>query len=227
MIRWKIVVGSAGFGLLLSLMTGAISGVPFGALMLRAFLWGTIFAFIGAVLSYVISRHLPELLTVLPGGPSNDTDKASAVDIVLPDENPHLPSEEDDEGYVVGREGDELDEQGTSVSREAARSAERVSSALVEEVEELEQSDESEDRGGRGVAGADYDSDEVEEGELPELDEDGALFSTKPGGTGGEEYGDISGLSGRRPGVDIQGLEADSEDVAKAIRTVMKKDQKG
>jgi len=227
MIKWKIVVGSAGFGLLLSLLTGAISGVPFGALILRAFLWGTIFALIGAVLSYLISRHLPELLTVLPGGPPNEKDKAPAVDIVLPDENPHLPSAEDDDGYDEGREPDELDERGTSVSREAARPAEHVSSALVEEVEELEQPDDTDARGGRGVADVDYDSDEDEEGELPELDEDGALFSTKSGGTGGGDYDDISSLSGRRPGVDIQGFETDSEDVAKAIRTVMKKDQKG
>lgn len=224
MIKWKIVVGSAGFGLLLSLLTGAISGVPFGTLLVRAILWGVVFGCVGGGLSYLISRYLPELLAIAPAGPQEDQDRGRNVDIVLPDENPHADQLDDD---VTGdAEPDELDERGTTLTRSGEDSGEGVSTSLVEEVEELGAAEESEERhpfrsaerAGNGTLSSE---------ELPDLDDGDTLFSHREGTASNGDYDDISSFSGGRPGAETPGVGADPEDVAKAIRTVLKRDQKG
>jgi len=94
MINWKVVVGSGAVAVVLSLLTGIISGVSFGTLMLRAVMWGALFCGAGAGISFVVSKYLPELQS-LPKKPESQADEARNVDIVLPGENPHAGSEED------------------------------------------------------------------------------------------------------------------------------------
>lgn len=223
MIKWKIVVGGAGFGLVLSLVTGTISGVPFGILIFRAILWGVLFGCIAGALSYLISRYLPELLAIAPAGSKTDRDSGRNVDIVLPDENPHVgEAEEEAEGEY---ERDELDEQGTTLTRGATEADEGVSTSLVEEVEELGA---EEEESGRGSPRRENQGGEAESAEeLPELEGGDGMFSQRQGAVSNGDFDDISTISGGRPGLQVQGVEADPEDVAKAIRTVLKRDQKG
>jgi len=91
---------------------------------------------------------------------------------------------------------------------------------MVEEVEETHR-----DRVGSSGAG----STEVESAEeLPDLDDE------EEGGTSGSQSGfqpqglsDITSVSGRGSTIDVMGHEADTEEIARAIRTALKKDQKG
>ena len=177
MIKWKIVVGSAGFGMLLSLLTGAISGVPIGALLIRALMWSALFACLGAALSFAISRYLPELFAIVPGSDKDDAEKGQTVDLVLPDENPHTYTADD-----LNRSEedlDELDERGSSISRDEP--SERVSNTLVEEVEELGPGDEGLERAARRPAASEEEHDEDSSEELPELDDGDALAEARAG----------------------------------------------
>lgn len=204
MVNWKVVLWCGVGGFALSLLVGIIGGVTFGALVLRAFLWGVVFGALGGACYYVISRFLPELI----GGAAQPApaDTGENVDIVLPDENPHASQDEPSEF------AEELD----SESRDSADSDE-----MVEEVEEAPPGEQSRARRSSAAENDGFFSEVNDRGgvadELPEFGSEADTFGSAP--------------SMPRPrkdkGAANDVLGADPEEVARAIRTVLKKDQKG
>ncbi len=200
MINWKVVLWSGVGGFLLSFLIGIIGGVLLGALVLRALLWGLLFALLGAVLHYVISRFLPEML----GKSDARQDGSGSIDIVLPEEMPRVAPEE-----VV-------DELQSEESEGAAEEVEMI--PMAEEVEESEaRADELPEEGSF------FSSIRDEEADLPEElpDFEGEILPEPPRQGSSPAFGSKR-VSSRAP--------ADSNDpaeIARAIRTVLKKDQKG
>jgi hypothetical protein len=85
MIRWKIVAIAGGGAFLLSLILGIASGNPFLTILLRALLFGIIFAVLAGGGALFLERFIPELF----GSESaSDTKKRENIDIVLAEENP-------------------------------------------------------------------------------------------------------------------------------------------
>jgi len=225
MINWKVVIGSGAVAVVLSLLTGVISGVSFGTLLLRALMWGVIFCGVGSGVSYVISKYLPELFSSSASGRTKETaEQPNNVDIVLPDENPHV-AEDADFGGDAEREAQQESFNFADSGEAPPSRAERFGGELVEEVEEVESDDALRGSERRPPGGSDEDSAD----ELPTLEGDATDFSTpdEQGRVGSAGVSDISNISGRGSTVDILGHEADTEEIAKAIRTALKKDQKG
>ena len=90
MVNIKLIGGFAVLGLLLSFLAGALGGVAFPVIVLRALLGALLFAALGFGLHTVVGRFLPELLHTSVVTP----EKQSGVDITLPEENPHSPVRE-------------------------------------------------------------------------------------------------------------------------------------
>lgn len=228
MISWKVVVASGTVAVVLSLLTGIISGVHFGTLLLRALLWGAIFCGIGAVISLVISKYLPELLSPPSGGDRDDAQSARNVDIVLPDENPHAFEEAEPEGNTQEQSsGFEEPSGAEKVEDSESWSAGpdlAVDDSMVEEVD-VRREDAGLGRQGHGL----FDDESAGSEELPDLDASDEQFDPSLGGNDfrATDLSDITGASGSGRSVDVLGHTADAEEIAKAIRTALNKDQKG
>ncbi len=89
MIRWNIAVYSGLGAFCLSFIIGILSGNPFLAILFRAFIFGVIFAGMGAAGSFIINKFLPEIFNADYKQTAEATNSKN-VDIVLPEENPVL-----------------------------------------------------------------------------------------------------------------------------------------
>lgn len=90
---WRASAVAATAALVLSLLSGIIGGVTFGALVVRGIIAAVVFGAGAAGVSYVVDRYLPELKESMQGdkasgGASAEADGAagSRVDIVVDDE---------------------------------------------------------------------------------------------------------------------------------------------
>jgi len=203
MINWKVALWTGIGGFLLSFLIGIIGGVLFGALILRALQWGLLFAFLGAALHYVISRFLPEMLA------STDAKQggSGSIDIVLPEEMPHAASEENGEG-VEELPAEELEE----------------AAGEIEEIPMAEEVEESEPRtAGMHEESSFFSAIKDEEAELPEeLPEfEGEILPE------GRSQSSSAAFAPKRASSRAPASSADPAEIARAIRTVLKKDQKG
>ena len=97
MVNIKLIGGFAVLGLLLSFLAGALGGVAFAVIVLRALLGALLFAALGFGVHTVVGRFLPELLRTSVVTPES----RSGVDITLPEENPHSPAQEAGEAEGV------------------------------------------------------------------------------------------------------------------------------
>ena len=61
-LNWKVIAISAAVAFVLSCLTGLISGIMFGVLLLRASVVAVLFGVAGGAVSLLIARFLPELL---------------------------------------------------------------------------------------------------------------------------------------------------------------------
>lgn len=234
MISWKVVVTSGAVAVVLSLLTGVISGVSFGTLLFRAFIWGVIFCGIGVGASYLISKFLPELFApATSGGKKENRPEPSNVDIVLPDENPHSGAElnfgEESHGDTTdSQEGsDEEYFSPADAEPEPPPRTRRSGDELIEEVEETE--GEITGASGTGRSSSSVSDDQEAAEELPSLDGDEVNFGVTDEqdrfGHGG--VSDVTSITSRGSTVDVLGHAADTEEIAKAIRTAINRDQKG
>jgi hypothetical protein len=236
MINWKVVVGSGAVAVVLSLLTGIISGVSFGTLLLRAIMWGALFCGAGAGGSFLVSKYLPELFAVATETESEADGEAPEtrqnVDIVLPDENPHVADPGEESTFDLFGDVDESESSGeaeevSGAETGADRSAANREETMVEEVEEIHR-----ERGGPGepFIPSKRGGNEVETAEeLPDLEGEEGDISSSAAQAGFQPQGisDISNISGRGSKIDVMGHTTDTEEIAKAIRTALKKDEKG
>jgi len=222
-------IGAAS-GFLLSLLIGLFSGNPFGTVLLRALLLALLFAGFGIGAQVVLGRFLPEIAGVPAAGGETAPKK---VDIVLPEENPHAaapgvrvaePGGTTEDGVAEAQalaEGGRTEEDGDveampsdlpppGPDEEAASVEEAVEgpapkpAAAAEPVRPRTETDRP-----RGA------------GPLPTLDSLGGAFGSSPKRAAGASKSRAdAGMTGQLGG-------EDPATIARAIRTVLKKDEKG
>ncbi len=203
---WKIVVIFAAGAFFLSVMAGIIGGVSAGVILLRALVGGIFFGGFGYLLQFLLlPKFLPELLE--SGGDSVDTAvhevSGSNVDIVIDDSEPAVDTTE----AVVSQSTEEPDE----FSESGGDGPE--TGVSMEEEAEISTGGASEN------AASDIEAGDSEE--LPNIDAFSDVFNSVEvdADNGAPLTGAVS--------VDIMGQQEDPGTVAKAIRTIMNKDQEG
>ncbi len=229
-INWKVSAAFAAAAFLLSILSGALAGVGFGLLLLRAIIGAIAFAVVGAGVSIVVARYLPELRNLRGAEEPADSGRGigGMVDIVIP--------EEPAAGFADAAESAEF-----SGRREVGAATDEtddfVADALVEEVEELS-GDEPPDVPGRRPSkvspGESSDSSDeaaemVSEEESRELLDADAERLPDIGGLAGSFDGETSQIApeseeNRRSGSTGRD-DMDPEMIARALRTVLKRDQ--
>jgi hypothetical protein len=131
MIRWNVAIytGIGAFGL--SFIIGILSGNPILAIILRAFIFGIIFTGLGAAVSFILNKYLPEIFNI-DSQTVQEIKESDNVDIVLPEEGPVL--------------GESLLEDKEKVSSDFTADEETAEELeTAEEVEEKEYLNEDED----------------------------------------------------------------------------------
>ncbi len=215
-IRFVVIAASGAF--ILSVLTGLFSQVAFLPLLLRAFLSGAGFAALAAGAAFLARKFLPELLgeaslpepSVRAAAPSSEPEHQ--LNIVLPGEGEEVPEELPavPETLNPAKVGD-VDLQ------EFEREAEEIGtdSLVPREPAENEATEETAARPPASFEDLDV---------LPDLDGLSDVFSTAANeeiGAGEAPAGDpISTTGASRDGVDAVTM-------AQAIRTLLKRDQKG
>lgn len=215
-IDWKPVAVSALLAFIIAVVTAGISGIPFGVLLLRAVLGALIFGAGAVGVQFLVAKFLPELVN-----PSEESPQTGgSVDIVVSDEDEEeeplaAPSEEDDESSF--RPGI------------PAASVETGGEPLVEEVEEA-------DAGLDGEATEALPADDVGETEsVAEADEqseaavaatDSAVDTLPDVGEFTDSFmADAAHDAPPQDTAEPTGDGQDPESIAKAIRTLMKREE--
>ncbi len=228
MINWKIPVGFAGFGALVSLLAGIIGGNPFGVILLRLILSAGVCGGLGLGVNLIVKKFLPELSA---NPPIQQTKSGEEVDIVIDE---HIPLAEEAEGEQVSEpaepaesaewtepvEATELAELGSLTSEEEAQIdvAEEVEES-EEDVLTLEDADSEEQPipeefmpGSAAAQVADFEDLDT----LPDIDQ----FNPNA-----EQSEPPSKPSRTNSKVEEVVRNQDPENLARAVRTFMKKDQ--
>ncbi len=143
-INWRTAAVAAGTGFVLSLLSGLIGGVTFGAVLFRAVIAAIIVGAGGVGIERVLRSYLPELFSVVAGAGSAEAPQSGKVEIVL-EEDEYSP-----QGEAPGREAgeaatedlppaDEDDETTSDAGAEGENrpvSLDHLEDSLVEEVTE-------------------------------------------------------------------------------------------
>jgi len=213
-------IGAAA-GFLLSMLVGLFSGNPFATIVLRALLFALLFGGLGIGARIVVGRFLPELESASGSGREPEARK---VDIVLPEENPHV----DPQGVRVAEAGGDGGAEAKGPMESGASgdegNAETGSSDLpppdAEDMDEVQEAPETESP--EPVTAAEPERPRGA-GPLPTLDSLGS--GSSPMGSSG--MGTAMGRAKANAGAmgDLGG--EDPATIARAIRTVLKKDEKG
>ncbi len=213
MNQWRYYAGAGLFAAVVSLISGIAGGNPFGVILLRMLLSAIILAGVGMGASTLLRKFLPELLQSSAGGESAPAQPA--VDIVIPEENPHEWPAVGDDDEAAGVEpleelAGEAGEPVTSAAPEDAGVTASAGAAAEEMAEEAILLEEA------GEGSAEIDA-------LPDLDQ---FDSTNYVGL------DISGFKNGSDNISqaqVDGImsKEDPAQLAKAVRTFLKKDQEG
>ena len=221
-INWKLLAGFSLFGGVISLISGIAGGNPFGVILLRLLLSAVAFGALGLGVQSLLGRYLPELLKAAPPARQGTGD---SIDIIIDDELPGVGEVEEAREVEEGREAEAMPAEAaeTSVSWEA-----------------FPEPDGGAPEGGapEGGIGAEPEEGPAEEGEvelLPEFDELEPEGSPAEPGIFEESAGDEAQEPVRKtPSTPREMRQAqieetvkgqDPEDLAKAVRTFLKKDQ--
>jgi hypothetical protein len=199
-IDWKKPGIAGGAAFVIALFSGAVARVGFGAILLRSTLGALAFGVIAAGAEALARRFLPELFASARPSSSDDGESSGAVDITITEENPHARGTTDPE---FGQEGDVRFDRGESVE-------DSDEPGELEAVDEISGDDDGDSSSGlpsfEGVestftsAGTEATDDEDDEGSVP-----------------------ARGVSS----VDIMGSQEEPEIVARAVRTLLKRDREG
>jgi hypothetical protein len=238
---WKIAAACAGAALLLSLVIGLIAGNPFGIAFSRAILLAAVFAALGAGLRFLVKAYLPELAGQGPpadgrtAAPAADH-RGAAVDITLPEEDGlrrqayggarrDAGEETVDGEEEEALEAESLEEEGAS--GDGARALGELEEELAEELPSAapasrppaeKDEPEAELPGSTLETAGDLDS-------LPDISALEPLAGQRPG----PSLSSRGTPSGERPADAVREILGgqDPSTLARAIRTALKKDEKG
>ncbi len=143
-IDFRIPAVTAGAAFVVVVLTGAVAGVGFGALLLRAILGALAFAALGVGGEMTVKKFLPELFGTSVEKNVDDRNGSAdggTVSITLDEENPHRSAD------VQGAQGDEsgtLEADGTvaGAGEVAESGVASINETDAQDVEELETIDE-------------------------------------------------------------------------------------
>jgi len=221
--NWKFIAGAALLAGFLSLIAGIFSGSPFTVILLRMVLSILALGVISIGVVTLIKRFLPELLQV-----SEMPTAAAGIDILVPEENPHLPAEEEG-GETPSLPVEEAEDFSSADGDNLQAGSMETEDDNGEEADLLEAIDET-DGGvddvsdGEGVLDAEDGLSEA----LPDIDRLDVGFesgvddpdqSAQRTGGGKESFAEAQ--------VDSLTANQDPEVLAKAVRSFMNKDQEG
>jgi hypothetical protein len=225
MINWKIPVGFAGFGAVVSLLAGIIGGNPFGVILLRLILSAVVCGGLGVGVNLIVNKFLPELSA---SPPIARMDSAEEVDIVIDEDIPLAEEAEEQQilesaesvGQMESTEGGEAVELAKSIDAEEAQiDIAEGGEETEEDVFALEEADsENESTLEEFVPGiaAGQVTDFEDLDTLPDIDR----FSPTT-----EDSAPPTRPSRKNSQVEEVVRDQDPENLARAVRTFMKKDQ--
>jgi len=210
---WKIIAISATLAFLFSFISGLLGQVSTGVIFFRAVLGAFVFGALGFGISILLRKYLPEIFELNPDLPSKDNEDLSQIQ-----EPSGLSSEADNSvsdrpliDISIGDETEQAVSEESLDSKSIPKDENSNKNELVEEVVETGETEESDDN--NQIPG-NIDA-------LPDM----GVFSNSFENSVSED-----GDNSSRPGavtLDIMGEEQDPEFVAKAVRTMVKKDQEG
>ena len=202
MFNWKISIYTFTGGFVLSFLIGIITGNPFGVVVLRSLLSGIIIGGVGMGIIFVFKKYFPDIMEEEKEEEVDSKEMGENIDIILPEENPHIGQENDiiEEVEEVAEEIETGQDEGTeeNVEETLQENAENASEKLT--------SEKNSDKSGTM---------------LPELDS--LAMDSFDTGSASVSFAGRSNSSNS----ETAGMESDPETLAKAVRSFMKKDEEG
>ena len=224
LVNVRLIIIAALFAIIIAFLVGVLSSVPFLEILFRAFIGGILFAILGGGIYFVIEKYIPELLSAnRNNGKDNNVRNKDAdniedtndnrdgeVDIILPEENPHVNEEDVDvlEGMPENTSA-KLNKEEISEEFEEEYSTEEKSGEVEKTDDIPEETDEMKSAGA------------FELDALPNIDSLGSITENSNMNKGDNVIEQTS------KNINISGTEQNPEDAAKAIKTWLNKDKEG
>jgi hypothetical protein len=203
---WKLSAIIAAFAFFFSFIAGVLGSVSFGIILFRALFGAVIFGAIGFGISFLLRRYLPEIFESDSHMESEDFVKESDLN----ENQSEITSSTELTGEMQGIDISIGDEE-QKVDSESALEEDMSVNQEGELVEEMHES----------IGSASMDSVPANIDVLPDMGAFSGSFENTE-----DTDGNGSGKTGAVT-LDIMGEEQDPELVAKALRTMVKKDQEG
>ena len=240
-INWRTVAAAAAVGFVISVLSGLLGGVGLGTALVRAATGSIVVGAAAGGIELVLRRHLPELFSEAPAGETGSTGERPSVEIVL-EEDEYRPEREPEAGEWDGEDG-EAERGGFAAAAggggEPALQSASLEESLVEEVTEelggeepvsLSEDDpqlfadrrEPADAEETGLISELEDDSEAEDlDSLPDIEAFSTGF-TDDSAEDGPKQPPASADSG-----DVGMHEQDPAVMAKALQTMLKRDERG
>jgi len=215
MINWKLLTGFSAFGAAVSLLAGIIGGNPFGIVALRMVLSAVLFAGLGFGVHLIFKKFFPDLVS----SPRVEEDESGETVNIVIDEDLTMQAVDAPEPVPAGQQSLE--------TAEAAAETEEV-----EEAEELQAEDLGEDQqlveetAGEGelqpipsAPEPDFESLDT----LPDIDR--FDVAAEAGADSAADTSPSSRSEIRNAQVEEVVRDQDPENLARAVRTFLKKDK--
>jgi hypothetical protein len=219
MNSWKIPVGFAAFGAVVSLLAGIIGGNPFGVILLRLILSAAICGGLGLGVNLIVRKYFPELSANPAAVPPASGEE---VDIVIDDEIPL--SEESEEAQLL----EPVDAEEEPEAFQAAE-AEEEAEARIEHQEDVLPPVEPAEADSPGGSESDDTLEEFVPGiaaeQVTDFQDLDALPDIDTFNPSEEQTAAPSQPPRRNSKVDEVIQDQNPENLARAVRTFMKKDQ--
>ncbi|MDC7126684.1 MAG: hypothetical protein PQJ46_14025 [Spirochaetales bacterium] len=229
--NWKTVTAVfAAAGFIISIISGIIGRVGLGVLVFRALIFSVLFSGISLLIMFLIDKYLPELITSdsedeydvniedNEASTAKNTDvemKGQNLDVTIEDDagdapyfNENAAEDSDDSGPLQDEDNIEEMQDGSVETKASPSTSEQPDNFIEDESSE------------------ELSSEELSTEELPDIGALGDSFN----GMGSEQedsaVGSMSGV-GKTGGAEIMGGMHSTDEIAKAVQTVLKKDQEG
>ena len=203
MLKIKSILFVAGSGFIFSFLTGMLSGNPFSVIFLRSLIGAAFFTMIVAGAVFVLKKALPEMSELISDNDDIEISEEKAggnLDVVIEDDNPYIPAESDI------NESENMDEDKL-LQKDFIEEVEEES---IDDISILKEADDSDEV-------IEVMDDSLNSSSLPELDENVSFISgSSENSTGGDN-----------DALNKLGSNVDPGTMAKAIKTILKKDQEG
>ncbi|MBN1649361.1 MAG: hypothetical protein JW874_15090 [Spirochaetales bacterium] len=242
----RLLLIIAGGAFLLAMLTGLFSGIGFGTVLFRSFLTAILSGALAFGLIFAVEKFLPELTGKTAEKSEAEDDLAGLID--GDEEDMAIPAEPMQNSVDITLDDEntyELDENGDSETMTAVQDEDDSDVDYMPEEDELDSTSDSSDMGSDFVeeigpdaedmpssqgfsSGSISGKEEAEEiGEdLPSLDQFSSTFnSVESNFLDTEESGPAS--RGGKDSVEIMGGEHSADELAKAVQTLLSKDEKG